>query len=80
MTSKKYLGIEIGGTKLQLVLGDSKARIIERFRFVVDRVAGADGIRKHIVAFTYYLRASKVKTKCHAEFISAPHMIFTHDR
>ena len=35
---------------------------------------------KHIVAFTYYLRASKVKTKCHAEFISAPHMIFTPDR
>jgi len=60
VTSKKYLGIEIGGTKLQLVLGDSKARIIERFRFVVDRVAGADGIRKHIAETVKNLRPEKL--------------------
>ena len=43
-----YLGIEIGGTKLQVVLGDQTARIIERRRCVVDRNAGAAGIRAQI--------------------------------
>lgn len=47
-TSKKYLGIEIGGTKLQIVVGDAEARIVERHRFVVDRAQGATGIRKQI--------------------------------
>jgi len=42
------LGIEIGGTKLQLVLGDSTARIRERRRFSVDTRQGAAGIRQQI--------------------------------
>jgi len=45
---RTFLGIEIGGTKLQLVLGDEQARILERFRFVVDPAQGAWGIRKQI--------------------------------
>lgn len=45
---RTFLGIEIGGTKLQLVVGDESARILERFRFVVDPVAGAKGIKKQI--------------------------------
>ena len=44
------LGIEIGGTKLQLVRGDETGTIQERFRFAVDPAAGAAGIRRHIGA------------------------------
>jgi glucokinase len=39
------LGIEIGGTKLQLVRGDAKGGIAVRRRFTVQPVDGADGIR-----------------------------------
>lgn len=45
---RTFLGIEIGGTKLQLVVGDEQARIVERFRFVVDPDKGATGIKKQI--------------------------------
>lgn len=43
-----YLGIEIGGTKLQLVLADEELNIIKRFRFKVAQEAGAEGICAHI--------------------------------
>ncbi len=43
-----YLGIEIGGTKLQLALADGNANITQRFRFNVDKAAGAQGICRHI--------------------------------
>jgi glucokinase len=42
------LGIEIGGTKLQIVNGDDAGRIIERRRFEVDRKQGGAGIREQI--------------------------------
>ena len=45
---RTFLGIEIGGTKLQLVVGNDQARILERFRFAVDPEEGASGIRKQI--------------------------------
>lgn len=45
---KYYTGIEIGGTKLQLVVGDEHLSIIEHFRFAVDREKGAAGIREQI--------------------------------
>lgn len=45
---RTYLGIEIGGTKLQLVVGDEQAKILERFRFTVDPEEGARGIRRQI--------------------------------
>lgn len=44
----KALGIEIGGTKLQLVLGDDRGRIAVRRRYTVERARGADGIREQI--------------------------------
>jgi glucokinase len=47
---KTYLGIEIGGTKLQLVVGDASAHIIERKRFAVEPERGSDGIREQIHA------------------------------
>jgi glucokinase len=43
-----FLGIEIGGTKLQIVVGDESAKIKERFRFSVSTSEGAKGIRKQI--------------------------------
>ncbi|HAB14814.1 MAG TPA: ROK family protein [Verrucomicrobiota bacterium] len=39
------LGVEIGGTKLQVVVGEPDGRIVERCRFAVDRAAGGAGIR-----------------------------------
>jgi glucokinase len=44
------LGIEIGGTKLQLAAGDSHGKIHHRIRLAVDRTAGAEGIRAQISA------------------------------
>ena len=46
---RTFLGIEIGGTKLQLVVGNDQARILDRFRFDVDPDRGADGIKKQIL-------------------------------
>jgi len=43
-----FLGIEIGGTKLQIVRGDNSASITERKRFSVDRNQGGTGIRELI--------------------------------
>ncbi|NDA67097.1 MAG: ROK family protein [Verrucomicrobia bacterium] len=45
---RTFLGIEIGGTKLQLVAGDADARITARQRFTVDRARGGAGIREQI--------------------------------
>ena len=41
-------GIEIGGTKLQVVAGDACGKIGERRKFAVDREKGAAGIREQI--------------------------------
>jgi glucokinase len=43
-----YLGIEIGGTKLQVCAGNGKARILERLRWEVAAADGADGIRSQL--------------------------------
>jgi glucokinase len=43
-----YLGIEIGGTKLQLVLGDKHGKIQARRKLSVARDPGAAGIRDQI--------------------------------
>jgi len=42
------LGIEIGGTKLQLVTGGNDGRIHQRYRYAVDPAQGAEGILGHI--------------------------------
>ena len=47
---KPYLGIEIGGTKLQIVVGDASAHIVERHRFTIEAERGGDGIREQIHA------------------------------
>ena len=43
-----FLGIEIGGSKLQLVRGDGKGNIYDRRRLVVERANEATGIRQQI--------------------------------
>jgi len=43
-----YLAIEIGGTKLQIAVGDATGKLLQRHRFVVDRHHGAAGIRTQI--------------------------------
>ena len=43
-----YLGIEIGGTKLQLVVGDAAANIVQRRRLAVTPNEGGAGIRRQI--------------------------------
>lgn len=45
-----YLGIEIGGTKLQLGVGPGDGTLSGLWRGTVDVAAGADGIRQQILA------------------------------
>ena len=45
-----FVGIEIGGTKLQLGLGLGDGRLAALWRGPVDAAAGGDGIRRQIVA------------------------------
>jgi glucokinase len=45
-----YLGIEIGGTKLQLGVGPGDGTLAGLWRGTVDPAAGADGIRQQIAA------------------------------
>lgn len=48
MSERTFLGIEIGGTKLQIVVGDGEARVRARHRFTAARSEGAAGIRRQI--------------------------------
>ncbi|MGD0745455.1 MAG: ROK family protein [Verrucomicrobiota bacterium] len=43
-----FLGVEIGGTKLQLVLADEQIHVAGHRRFAVEPAQGADGIRRNI--------------------------------
>src|SRR5262245_17257309 len=45
-----FLGIEIGGTKLQLGLGRGDGQILTLWRGAVDSAAGGEGIRRQITA------------------------------
>jgi glucokinase len=45
-----YLGIEIGGTKLQLGVGPGDGTLAARWRGAVDGAAGPEGIRRQITA------------------------------
>lgn len=48
MSDDLILGIEIGGTKLQLVLGNADGAILERVRLHVVSASGGSGIRRQI--------------------------------
>lgn len=58
MKQSVFLGIEIGGTKLQVVVGDDSARILRRFRFNVAPSLGAAGIREQLETTLTELRQS----------------------
>lgn len=45
-----FLGIEIGGTKLQLGLGRGDGQLLALWRGAVDAAAGGEGIRRQIIA------------------------------
>jgi len=49
-TPAKFLGIEIGGTKLQIVQGDAEGTIGRRWRATVDRGRGGPGILEQLRA------------------------------
>ncbi len=48
---KHLVGIEIGGTKIQMVIADRDARVLNCFRFEVRKERGAEGIRERIARF-----------------------------
>jgi glucokinase len=54
-----YLGVEIGGTKLQIHAGNLHGSIVEKNRFDIDPSLGADGIRSQIQ------RAVPEMARCH---------------
>ena len=45
-----FVGIEIGGTKIQVVTGDDQAQVVTRNRFNADLAKGAEGIREQLAA------------------------------
>lgn len=47
---KRYLAIEIGGSKLQILVGDASAQVLQRHRFEVVPAQGGAGIRRQIEA------------------------------
>jgi glucokinase len=49
-STKKIVGIEIGGTKLQIAVSDLAATKVEQHRYTVDAAAGACGILAQIEA------------------------------
>lgn len=52
-----FLGLEIGGTKLQLVAGMADGTVTRRWRHEVEAQAGAEGIRRQIAAWLPEARA-----------------------
>src|SRR6266481_2957713 len=43
-----FAGIEIGGTKVQLVTGDQDGKVLKRHKLAVEADKGASGIRQQI--------------------------------
>ena len=55
-TVMNLLGIEIGGTKLQLVTGTSEGKILDRQQIAVEPAAGGEGVRGQLAATFERLR------------------------
>jgi glucokinase len=66
-----YLGIEIGGTKLQVFTGDETARVLERHRFPVEPSKGGAGIRAQLEQIIPPL-AKRVRPKAVAAGFGGP--------
>lgn len=48
MTEQNFIGIEIGGTKLQLVIADASLSVKDKVRLQVNQQKGAEGIQQQI--------------------------------
>ena len=46
--NRTFVAIEIGGSKLQIIVGDESARIVQRHRYPVTLAQGGQGIREQI--------------------------------
>jgi glucokinase len=57
---EKYLGIEIGGTKLQIVYGDAGGNILSAHHFSVEKEKGAAGIRNTLETILKEYRKEEV--------------------
>jgi glucokinase len=64
-----YLGIEIGGTKLQLGVGPGDGTLAASWRGTVEVAAGAEGIRRQIVAAVPELLARASIDRAHIKGI-----------
>lgn len=60
-----YLGIEIGGTKLQLGIGPGDGTLEALWRGTVDKTRGGEGIREQIAAALPELFQQSGLAKCH---------------
>jgi glucokinase len=60
-----YLGIEIGGTKLQLGVGEGDGKLLGLWRGTVDPTAGSEGIRRQIVNALPELLSQCGLARCH---------------
>ncbi len=60
--AREVVGIEIGGTKLQIVIGTDRGRILDRFRFDVDPEQGAAAIRRQIEITVGRLRSNQAQS------------------
>jgi glucokinase len=57
MSSETYIGIEIGGSKLQVVAGEGTGKILRRWRADADRDRGRPGICEQLVQGIAQVRA-----------------------
>ncbi len=66
-----YLGVEIGGSKLQVFAGNRRAQIVERIRLDADSSSGAVGIRSQLErAITELFRT--LQTRRHRHWLWRP--------
>ena len=59
MAEQNFIGIEIGGTKLQLAIADKSLKIEQQLSFEVNRNKGADGIKQQIEKSIHQLKGNK---------------------
>src|SRR5689334_24360859 len=59
MVDQNFIGIEIGGTKLQLALADAAFKINNFLSFEVNRDKGAAGIQRQIEAGIHQIKSDK---------------------
>lgn len=57
-SGRTFVGIEIGGTKIQVVAGDGSGRVLRRWRAPVDPLRGSDGILEQLLVGLADIRAA----------------------